>query len=102
MSITVRPNAARQAELQTQKLLLENQALLLKATTPDGAAAPTELQEVVDQALEDVSAQLQKEKAAPRLDRYEETPAIPSPGAYSLEPDQAAGYRVSFQPYSEG
>ena len=68
MSVTLRPDAARQAELQTQKLMLENQALLLKATTPDGGAAPTQLQAVVDEALEEVSTHLQKAKAAPRLD----------------------------------
>ena len=101
MSVTLRPDAARQAELQTQKLMLENQALLLKATTPDGGAAPTQLQAVVDEALEEVSTQLQQAKAAPRLDSYQALPPAPAPGAYTVEPDPA-GYRISFQPYSEG
>ena len=101
MSVTLRPDAARQAELQTQKLMLENQALLPKATPPDGGAAPTQLQAVVDEALEEVSTQLQKAKAAPRLDSYQALPPAPAPGAYTVEPDPA-GYRISFQPYSEG
>lgn len=91
MSIAVQPDTTQQAKLQTQKLMLENQALLLKATTPDGAAAPTELQEAVDDALEEVSNQLQKEKAAPRLDSYQETPPSPDPGIYTPGPALAGG-----------
>lgn len=59
--------------LQLQKQLLEAQKLLLKATTPDGAAAPEELEKAVEEALDKVSQEQQKQARPhmPAADRYE-------------------------------
>ncbi|MCI8415867.1 MAG: hypothetical protein HFF00_09600 [Ruminiclostridium sp.] len=60
------------ATLSLQKQLLEAQKLLLKATTPDGAAAPEALEEAVEESLETVREELKRARPhVPSMDRYE-------------------------------
>lgn len=70
MSMSLSP---ADAALSLQKQLLEAQKLLLKATTPDGAAAPEALEDAVEETLEKVSEEQQKHARphVPSVDRYE-------------------------------
>lgn len=62
----------RTAQLQLQKQQLEAQKLLLKTTTPDGAAASEELEKAVDESLEKISKELKSSRPhSPSVDRYE-------------------------------
>ena len=66
------PSIDRTAQLQLQKQQLEAQKLLLKTTTPDGAAAPKELEQAVDESLEKISKELKSARPhSPSVDWYE-------------------------------
>lgn len=93
-------------QLQTRQQALQNHILLLKATGTDSGGATAETQKIVAEALEQVTAELRSAKAdgaASATDRYEHLEAdSASPGCYQVKKDAAHGYRLLFQPYSEG
>ena len=88
------------SRLQTQRQQLQDQLLLLRTTGTDTAAVPEEVQEVLQDRLEEVSADLRSAKAeSAAFDRYEPSAPMPSPGLYEARRTEG-GWQVSFSPYS--
>lgn len=99
-------------DLQARQQSLQNSILLLKSTT-DGAAGTPEMQEVLQEKLKEITAELKAAKAQEpqaavsqpvkeRFDRYE-TGSGPrdSPGLYQIQKDGENGYHILFSPYAE-
>lgn len=99
-------------DLQARQQSLQNSILLLKSTT-DGAAGTPEMQEVLQEKLEQITAELKTAKAQEpqaavsqpvkeRFDRYETgSGPIDSPGLYQIQKDGENGYHIVFSPYAE-
>ena len=88
------------SRLQLQRQQLQDQLLLLRTTGTDAAAVPEEVQEVLQDRLEEVSADLRSAKAeAAAFDRYEPSAPMPSPGLYEARRTEG-GWQISFSPYS--
>lgn len=97
-------------DLQARQQSLQNSILLLKSTT-DGAAGTPEMQEVLQEKLKEITAELKAAKAQEpqaavsqpvkeRFDRYETGAGpIDSPGLY--QKDGENGYHILFSPYAE-
>lgn len=85
-------------DLQTRQQALQNSVLLLKSSS-DAAAGTAEMQEVLQEKLEEIAAELKTAKAqeaqaaAPlavreKFDRFEEASAqTDSPGIYQMQKD---------------
>lgn len=99
-------------DLQARQQSLQNSILLLKSTT-DGAAGTPEMQEVLQEKLKEITAELKAAKAQEpqaavsqpvkeRFDRYETGAGpIDSPGLYQIQKDGENGYHILFSPYAE-
>lgn len=98
-------------DLEVRQQALENNILLLKSTS-DGASGTAETQEILQEKLEEIAAELktakaQEAQAAPQsvkenFDRYEKSSEqTHSPGLYQIKKDEETNYNIIFSPYAE-
>lgn len=102
-------------DLVTKQQTIQNQMLILKSTS-DGASVSGETQEILENALKEVSAELKTAKAMEvqdvsdsatalasrksNFDRYEKSSEqAEAPGMYQLLKDKEDTYKISYLPY---